>query len=342
MNRCSCISEIEEDVSPFVLFYLLLSLLASFAKPISRQLASTSPNQTNNRQELDSLISNLVGDRIAAAGDKNVSSEEVSGSGTRPITPASTNETARTTSPSNASVQKQSLSFAPLTVLVESPAFTEAEYITYNRGVQTGDAYWDRRRGSDGSISDDDYPYADGNRSNRLSRREKEKEAEQLREKIRQELEKEIEAKQAEIDTASREIAEQEAISARLLSDEESKAVMSEEHFLGFVGRASKVIERALDEEYDILADYAARNIGLEEEDDDGYGTTKGKAGRGIKEIIQFYDERWSKKRMISDLDFSPKVQSNIFYSLEYWAYYIVSVSRTSTGIIYKKPFSTK
>lgn len=309
--------EIQEDVSPFALFNKLLSHSSLFANSISRQPALTSPNQTNHRQELDSLISNLVGDRVGATGEKNVLSEGLAGTGTRSITPISQNETARGTSPSNSAVQNQSLSFAPLTVLVESPAFTKAEYITYSRGVQTGDAYWDRRRGSDGSISDDDFSYADGGRSKRLSRREKEKEAEQLRERIRQELEKEIEAKQAEIDTASKEIAEQEANSARLLSEEESKAVMSEEHFLGFVGRASKVIERALDEEYDILADYAARNLGLDEEDEDGYGATKGKAGRGIKELIQFYDERWSKKRMISDLDFSPKVLSDLSSSVD-------------------------
>ena len=205
--------------------------------------------------------------------------------------------------------QPQSLSFAPLTILVEKPAVTRAEYITYNRGVQTGDVYWDRRDSDSSALSDDDFPYADGRRSKpRLSRKEKEKEAEQLRERIRHELEKEIEAKQAELDAASREVAGQEAISARLLSEEESKALMAEEHFMGFVGRASKVIERALDEDYDILADYASRSLGLDEDEEDSYGAAKGKSAKGIKELIQFHDERWSKKRMISDLNFSPRV----------------------------------
>lgn len=72
-----------------------------------------------------------------------------------------------------------------------------------------------------------------------------------------------------------------------------------------FVERSSKVIERALDQEYDILADYALQG-GAGMDDDDVYGTTGGK-GRRVKQIAQFYDERWSKKRMISAIDFSPK-----------------------------------
>jgi dynein intermediate chain, cytosolic len=72
------------------------------------------------------------------------------------------------------------------------------------------------------------------------------------------------------------------------------------------VERSSKVVERALDEDYDVLADYGlvTDNAGDEEI-----------SGRRIKEVLQFYDERWSKKRMISDLHFSPKV-SQISYDL--------------------------
>jgi len=76
---------------------------------------------------------------------------------------------------------------------------------------------------------------------------------------------------------------------------------------MDFVERSSKVIERALDEEYDILADYALSGENGVEDDDDEYGNTRGKGRRRVKEIAQFYDERWSKKRMISDISFSPK-----------------------------------
>jgi len=43
------------------------------------------------------------------------------------------------------------------------------------------------------------------------------------------------------------------------------------------------------------------------EDDDDEYGNTRGKGRRRVKEVAQFYDGRWSKKRMISAINFSPK-----------------------------------
>jgi dynein intermediate chain len=55
------------------------------------------------------------------------------------------------------------------------------------------------------------------------------------------------------------------------------------------------------------MADYALGGVDVNDEDE-GYGSSGGKKGRRIKEIAQFWDERWSKKRMISDLDFSTKV----------------------------------
>ena len=98
---------------------------------------------------------------------------------------------------------------------------------------------------------------------------------------------------------------------ARALTDEEANAVTASEDFLDFVERSSKVIEKALDQDYDVLADYALDGAdGIDEDEDEGYGSSTGKKGRRIKQVAQFYDERWSKKRMISDMCFSPKVLS--------------------------------
>jgi hypothetical protein len=97
---------------------------------------------------------------------------------------------------------------------------------------------------------------------------------------------------------------------ARGLTDEEVNAVTASEEFLDFVERSSKVIEKALDQDYDVLADYALDGAdGIDEDEDEGYGSSVGKKGRRIKQVAQFYDERWSKKRMISDICFSPKVE---------------------------------
>lgn len=98
---------------------------------------------------------------------------------------------------------------------------------------------------------------------------------------------------------------------ARGLTDEEVNAVTSSEEFLDFVERSSKVIEKALDQDYDVLADYALDGADeIDEDEDEGYGSSVGKKGRRIKQVAQFYDERWSKKRMISDMCFSPKVRT--------------------------------
>lgn len=145
--------------------------------------------------------------------------------------------------------------------------------------------------------------------SKRLSRRERERD-EELRANIRREIEDELRAlRQPDGETiAANGTGTQTAnFPTRALTDEELNAVTASDDFLDFVERSSKVIERALDNEYDILADYALRAAEDVDEDEDGYGGARGK-GRRVKEIAQFWDERWSKRRLISDIAFSPKV----------------------------------
>jgi dynein intermediate chain len=93
---------------------------------------------------------------------------------------------------------------------------------------------------------------------------------------------------------------------ARALTAEELKAVTQSEDFMDFIDRSTKVIEKALDQEYDILTDYTLQVHDIDD-DDEQHGNTGGKGRRKVKEVAQFYDERWSKKRMISSIDFSPK-----------------------------------
>ena len=145
----------------------------------------------------------------------------------------------------------------------------------------------------------------------RLSRRERDRE-EELRENIRKEIEEELKAaRDLSVDgplATSSQIAATANFPARALTNEELNAVTSSEDFMDFVERSSKVIERALDQEYDILADYALSGLNGVEDDDDEYGNTRGSKGRRrVKEVAQFYDERWSRKRMISAINFSPK-----------------------------------
>ena len=153
--------------------------------------------------------------------------------------------------------------------------------MTYSKEVQTSEAW----TGGDGED--------DGKASHKTD--------EELRERIRQEIVEELKQLKA---TDSEEQDEKTDGTAnggffvRELSDEEKAAITASEEFVDFIERSSKVVERALDIEYDVLADYG---LGVNGEDEE-------QAGRKLKEVVQFYDERWSKKRMISDINYSPKV----------------------------------
>lgn len=135
-----------------------------------------------------------------------------------------------------------------------------------------------------------------------MSRKERERD-EEIRNKLRKEIEDEIQATKKIAEETFGDQA-QLRYPLRTLNEDELQAVTSSDDFFDFVERSAKVIERALDEEYDVLADYELGGVDGDMEEDDDYG----KKRRGIKEVCQFWDERWSKKRMISDLSFSPKV----------------------------------
>ena len=139
-----------------------------------------------------------------------------------------------------------------------------------------------------------------------MSRRERERE-EDIRQQLRKEIEDELKVALHPSTNAAAEAEQASAqkFPARALTDEELNAVTSSDDFLGFVERSTKVIERALQDEYDLLDDYA--HGALEPDDEDERYGTRGK-GRRVKEVAQYWDERWSKKRMISDLGYSPKV----------------------------------
>lgn len=175
----------------------------------------------------------------------------------------------------------QNISTAPLTVLYDEPPSPVREIVTYSKEVQTSEAW----TGGDGED--------DGKASHKTD--------EELRERIRQEIVEELKQLKA---TDSEEQDEKTDGTAnggffvRELSDEEKAAITASEEFVDFIERSSKVVERALDIEYDVLADYG---LGVNGEDEE-------QAGRKLKEVVQFYDERWSKKRMISDINYSPKV----------------------------------
>lgn len=192
------------------------------------------------------------------------------------------------------------MSITGSTTIYEIPVETKPEVITYSKGVQTTESWSPAQPGSaEDSEEADGASKSPSRRRRKLSQREREREEEDIRQRLRLEIEEELRSVQFKDQTEP----VKERFPARPLAPEELSAVTSSNDFLDFVERTSKVIERALDEEYDVLADYAlqARDV----EDDDEY---VGRRGRRVKEVIQFdLSEGMGRKRMLSAIDFSPK-----------------------------------
>lgn len=255
-----------------------------------------------------------------------LSASQISGENTETFIPSSR--------PQSQSIAVQTSGTDPIIPATELPPAPEPkrEVVTYSKGVQT-DEFKPRSDSPDDSFESEGED-VDGRSSKRLSRRERERD-EEIRNKLRREIEDEI---QATNKVAEEAIGDQAHIRfpLRTLNEDELQAVTSSDDFLDFVERSAKVIERALDEEYDVLADYELGGVDGDLEEDDEYG----KKRRGIKQVCQFWDERWSKKRMISDLSFSPKVCYYIMKDISA-VLTTIAVPRINPSIIHQKPFSS-
>ena len=229
----------------------------------------------------------------------------------------------------------QTLGIAPTVSVYEQPsdAPPKKEIVTYDKGIQTSDEWTPQRKergvgsgGEDGE-AEEDWDGRDTPRT--LSESEKER----LREELRKEIEEEV---KAAVQPGSSQPAEEARFPARTLSNDELEAVTTSRDFQDFLDQSTKVIERALDEEYDLLTDYAHGKTNLDE-DDEGY-STRGKRGRRVRQVAQYWDERWSKKRQISDIGFSPKVCHLAIFSSPYVTLTLDLVPRTPPSIIHKEP----
>ncbi|GJE91137.1 WD40 repeat domain-containing protein [Phanerochaete sordida] len=123
-------------------------------------------------------------------------------------------------------------------------------------------------------------------------------------EEIRQRVLREREAAEAERAQREKELEEESVqldkeieAEIREMTDEEKASVFSAPEFLDFVEHSTKIIQRALNDNYDYVRDYT---IGTETGADDS-------EGRRVKRLCEFYDERYGKNRSITDVDWSPK-----------------------------------
>ncbi|KAG6013508.1 hypothetical protein E4U43_007248 [Claviceps pusilla] len=281
------------------------------------ELVAPSPSRADSRREIECLINSLVGESRPGSTLGGTASPGPRGSRPNSVLSAGelSNETSEYAAISNAHsvpppMPPPQLSTAVLTTVYECPPSPVKEVFSYSKGVQTSDEWTSTTRNRAQSLNSDSGELATSTSSptKRQSRRERDRE-EELRQKIREEVEEELRALKesiAEGNAASQTLSSSNYPS-RDLSQEELDAVARSEEFVDFLDQSTKVIERAIDQEtYDILTDYALQGKDRDEEDDET-GNTGGRGSHRIKEVVQFFDERWSKKRMISGIDFSPK-----------------------------------
>lgn len=168
----------------------------------------------------------------------------------------------------------------------------EPEYITYSKGVQTEPL-------KDASVgSDDDVGEENGIRGRRRSSKHQKDVEEEIRANLRKEIEDELRATQKGASATFP--SGQQRFPLRQLNVNEINAVTSSNDFQAFIERSSKVIERALDEEFDLLTDYT-RTAAVDTEED-----YHSKTSQSLRETLQLYSVTHSRRRMITDLNFSP------------------------------------
>ncbi|KAJ7576962.1 cytoplasmic dynein intermediate chain [Mycena floridula] len=123
-----------------------------------------------------------------------------------------------------------------------------------------------------------------------------------IEEEVRQRMmrERDIEAERIaqdhELEQESVKLEEAIAQEIRELTEEERASIFSAPEFLDFVEQSSKVLQRALNDDYDYIRDY---RDSTEAGGDDSEGR--------VKRVCEFWDERYCKNRSITDIDWSQK-----------------------------------
>ncbi|XP_052320192.1 dynein, cytoplasmic 1, intermediate chain 2a-like isoform X1 [Oncorhynchus keta] len=91
----------------------------------------------------------------------------------------------------------------------------------------------------------------------------------------------------------------QEEVPPKELTEEEKMHLLNTEEFMAFFDRGSRIVERVLSERVDVCFDYSGRDL----EDKEG----EMQAGAKMSLSRVFSDERWSKNRVVTCLDWSPQ-----------------------------------
>ncbi|CAB4410191.1 unnamed protein product [Rhizophagus irregularis] len=145
------------------------------------------------------------------------------------------------------------------------------EIVHYNKEVQTKDTSFEPPPPSEDEIRSKIVK--------EFEEAEKQRKAYEEEQKIKAEIEKKREAKLWE------------------LSEEEKKIIFNLPEFRDFIDTSTKYVERAINENYDIMRDYREG----EDVDDDE------EEGPRVKYVCSYFDDRWNKNRSVTDVNWSKK-----------------------------------
>ncbi|CAG8675519.1 3724_t:CDS:10, partial [Gigaspora rosea] len=122
---------------------------------------------------------------------------------------------------------------------------------------------------------------------------------EEIREKVRLEFEEAQKAKEAAAaDLRARQEAEKKKELKQFeLSDEEKKIILASKEFHDFVDHSTKMVERAINIQYDFMKDYSFNEAEASDENE----------GARVRHLFSFVDDRWSKNRFVTDVNWSHK-----------------------------------
>ncbi|ERF68479.1 hypothetical protein EPUS_05618 [Endocarpon pusillum Z07020] len=266
----------------------------------SEEFIVSSSKLGERRAQVEELVSNLIGShKETAEVNRNRRTAQ------DPIAYTPFQGPAESVKVESIHVQRQSVSTQTFSTGPTSTVFEVApdpiprkEYITYDKGVQfpNPDEPHEQKE-----LDDEAESLARKRQSQDDQKRE-----EELRERLRRELERESSVTMQKVPDKDS-IAQQRPPLRKLTSDQ-LHAMTSTDDFLSFVERSSKVIERALDDNYDLLADYSVSNgpeDGISDEENLSF-TRSSRKSHTLRQTQQFVDSKQSRRRQISDLQFSP------------------------------------
>ena len=254
---------------------------------------------------VDKIVSDLLGrprDQPGSPGRKGSRPSSIHGTGT--LTPQTDVEPSpRALMQSTSTQTDATTSTFPIheDAAGHETARPKPEYITYTKGVQTEPSLEEIPKSADDS-DDEDLKHS----KRRSIKRDQERD-EEIRQSLRREIEQEVQATLTGDPNSLLPTTAPQRFPLRTLTDTELNAVVASPDFANFVERSSRVIERALDmdDEYDLLADYTRTSL-LDDSDDDTNFSRSNKKAHSLRESFQLFSDKDSRRRMISDVHFSP------------------------------------